>query len=81
MSEKASFAAAASQLWNQNKSTIGSKNFNISCLTAEKEESTNGSSKTSENITSSKPGNHVFGSGMFSQLSQTVTFYDYEISA
>ena len=71
MSEKASFAAAASQLWNQNKSTLGTKSFNIS-LTNDKDKS---EIKSTSDVSANRTTGHVFGSGIFSKAGQTVCFY------
>uniref|UniRef100_A0A914PPF5 RanBD1 domain-containing protein n=1 Tax=Panagrolaimus davidi TaxID=227884 RepID=A0A914PPF5_9BILA len=62
MSDKASFAAAASQLWNQNKSTISPASFSISLK--KNEEKTNDESKQTSEATKKSSFNHVFGSGL-----------------
>jgi len=66
MSEKASFAAAASQLWNQNKEVIGNKNFNINLKVENSSDEKNTSSKDIP-----KTG-YVFGSNLAARVAQQV---------
>ena len=68
MSEKASFAAAASQLWNQNKEVIGNKNFNINLKVENSSDEKNTSSKDL-----SKTG-FLFGSNLAARVAQQVCF-------
>lgn len=68
-SQKASFAAAASQLWNQNKNVIGNKDFHIN-LKADNESE----EKKSTESEAPKSG-FVFGANLAARTTQAVSFY------
>uniref|UniRef100_A0AC34QMX1 RanBD1 domain-containing protein n=1 Tax=Panagrolaimus sp. JU765 TaxID=591449 RepID=A0AC34QMX1_9BILA len=69
-SQKASFAAAASQLWNQNKTVVGNKSFNINLKTGNE-------SEEKKSIESEAPkSGFVFGANLSSRTTQAINKND-----